>query len=430
MAMTYSERTHFIVICSITSSFTLLSQLLLPLVVGILAEINKLDAGTLGLLAFFEIGGSALTGFAIAIPLKRFNPAILGGVGAFIAAAANIGSAFTIGNVTLLLALRLISGLGIGLKRAGTGALAAGLPDPEQMFSILGFAPCVMALIGFAIAPWLIETTGGAAGMFMLLGLLSLLNATLLFGQSKRLNGYVAKVARSAVALAPDAGGLAGDLPHRRSVDPGSRGMKPARRITTDIVALNLLLSFVTLFADSFLWNFVVPFGKLSGIPLENMNLVLMVVSVVCCIAPIVSARMGLRFGWLIPLLVGEVCLVALSALIVTFREPWVFTVCISLREAVGVFLALRFAALAARADNTGGLTSAIGSAQSIGTAVGPLIGGQMVLMAAGSYKVLGLASCIGYALCLLISFALFTRSRHLLETGRSPSALRNEAAQ
>lgn len=413
MSDLYTERNHFIVICSITSSISIMSQLLLPLIIGTLASINHLDAGTLGFLAFIEIGAAALTGFAIAVPLGRFNPAFLAGAGAVVAGIGNAASVLTGGHIALLLAMRLISGIGLGLNRAGIGALVSGLRDPERMFSILGFAPCVMALAAFGVAPWLIAVTGGAGGTFGFLAVLSAIDAALLLTQSRRLNAFTA----SEREYADTSPGTRAVPPMEQFPDAQSseatgqgelEGVRQSARISAALIALILAISLVSLFADSLLWNFVVAVGEESGIPLADSSFVLMAVSIVCCVAPPVSVYVGARFGAAAPIILSQIALVPISALVVSTSNTIVFTAYMSLREAIIIFLMLRYSGLAARLDATGGLASAVSSAQSIGTAIGPLIGGQMVLLAGGSYVILGTTASVGSAVCCALSVPFF----------------------
>lgn len=396
----FSQQLRFIVIISIASSISTLGQLLLPLVIGTLSVVNHVNPGILGLLAFFEIGGSALTGFAIAAPLRRFNPALVTGAGAIIAACGNAGSVFVIHHVSWLLAGRLIVGIGVGFNRAGRGALVSGLENPERMFSILGFAPCVVALVGYGLAPWL-TSRGGAAGTFAFLAILSALGAALLVGQGRHLNSFT--ISRRRRKSEPRGASFSGS-----GLARASASMEHASPISRSLVALFLLISFVLLFADSLLWNFVAVVGTANGIPLADLSVVLMVVAVVCCVAPMISLYIGMRLGMAAPILVPQLALIALSVLAVLTTSTAAFASYMALREAICIFLTLRYAGLAARLDATGGLNSAVASAQSIGAALGPLAGGQMVVLAGGSYLVLGGAASIGAAVSCVLCIPLF----------------------
>lgn len=386
---------HFVACLSSNSALGGLGLLILPLAVGALAE-DGVDAKTLGLIGFLELAGSAGTALLISTRIGRLNPLWLCVIGSVLMAAGNLLTALTVDFIPLLLGLRLVVGVGTGLITVGGLAAIARLRRPDSMYGYIGMAPCFSALLGFALAPQLIELAG-AAGVFAFQGALAVLNAFVIFTQRRVLADYIVVENKQAgVEVATDA----------------VLDRAPPTHLDAIAMGFGVGSAFLLAFSDSIVWAFVAPLGGLSGISLAGMSTVLIVSSIIGALGPFAAGRLGDRIGIIAPLLLGQMAMIGLSLLIVVTRDANVFAVALYARVFAILFLQPRYNGVYARVDPTGGLVAAGAGTSGIGYALGPLIGGQIVSIERNEFMSLGLVGAAAAAASLLLSLMLLARRR------------------
>jgi predicted MFS family arabinose efflux permease len=381
--------TRFVVCMSYNASIAGLGVLMLPIAVGALAD-RGVGAGVLGLLAFLELGFAAATAILLSGGLRKTQPALICALGGAIAAAGNAASALSANHAALLLAFRPFAGIGTGLMTAAGLALVARLPTPERMYGYIGMAPCLSALLGFLLAPWLLRWGGGALGIFAFQAVLAALNAVLMYVNRSALTQYVTAEAKRSGDAHTDSAPSAAGRPELRAYVAG------------------LGSSFLLAFCDASIWTFVAPVGQVAGISLEGMSHVLVLAAILGTLGPLLAGRMGARFGFLVPLGVGQGLMAALGFVMVTTHVATVYSVALYLRVFTVLFLQPMYQGLYARVDSIGRVVAASAGASAIGYSVGPLFAGQFISTATQDFHNLGaiaaVAAALSFAMTLLIA--------------------------
>jgi len=395
--------TRFVVCLSYNASIAGLGVLMLPIAVGALAH-QGVGAGVLGLLAFLELGFAAATAMLVSGGLRKTQPVLICALGGVLAAAGNAGSAFTTAHIGLLVAFRPLAGIGTGLMTAGGLALVARLPTPERMYGYIGMAPCLSALLGFLLAPWLLSWTGGALGIFAFQALLAVLNAVWMYRNRASLSQFVTEeVVRAGGAQSRSAPTAAG-APQLRAYVGG------------------LGSSFLLALCDAAVWTFVAPVGQVAGISLEGMSHRLVVAAILGSLGPLLAGRMGARFGFLAPIAIGQGLMIALSLVMVTTHGAAIYTAALYLRVFAVLFLQPMYQGLYARTDSVGRVVAASAGASAIGYSVGPLIAGQFISTVQQDFHNLGTIAAVAAVLSFLMTL-LIARPRALAAPARAEQA-------
>lgn len=394
---------HFVAVLSFNASVAGLGVLMLPIAIGALAK-SGVDARTLGLIAFLELGGGALTAILASARMSKVDPLWLCAAGALLAAVGNLASAAADDTVLLLVALRPLVGIGTGLMQAAGLATVARLRRPERMYGYIGMAPCFTALVGFAIAPHLIALTGDAAGVFAFQGALALLNTLALVSERRRVHAFVGA----------DAGAVPSEDKEPAVVSAS------AVRLDLHTWALSVGCSFALAFADSAIWAFVAPMGESSGIPLADIGAVLMISAIIGAFGPLSAGWIGDRFGMLPPLLAGQFLMISLGLVMVLTHQAHVFAIALYARVFVVLFLGPMYNGLFARVDPLGRLVAASAGFSAIGYALGPLVGGQLVSIPRHDFVNLGILGAA--AACAALLFTVLVVARHKEVLARRPN--------
>jgi MFS family permease len=390
---------RFIVDMSVNASVAGLGVLMLPMAIGALAN-HGVGAEFLGLVAFLELGFAAATALLSGWGLRRIDPISMCILGGLLSAAGNLASAFVSTHVPALLVLRAIAGAGTGLMSAGGLAFVARLPKAERMYGYIGMAPCLSALLGFSLAPYLISWTDGAGGIFGFEAVLGALNALLMYRRKPLMIQFSAdenQLARqSGTEVAPQ----------------GQTGKVSLSAVGAGTYAAGLISTFFLSFCDASIWDFVAPVGQAIGIPLEKMGNILMVGAIVGCGGPLLAARMGARFGMLAPIAVGQSLMIALSLFMVSTHDPWLYSLALYARVFTILFLQPMYQGLFARVDPVGRVVAASSGAGNIGYSVGPLIAGLFISTQLHAYHNLGTIATIAASLSFLMTLPIFRHQK------------------
>jgi len=391
----------FVAVCSLNASIAGLAIPMLPIIIEALASSNHMNSKILGLLAFLELGGAAVTSIAVSWQIRKFNAATLCACGSLLLAAADLGSAFAVASPEILLPFRLVAGIGTGLMSAGMLALVARVPNPEQMYGILGFAPCISASLGFTVAPNLIHITGNAAGVFAFWGFFAVLNAICMVAYRRQLIDFVETAVRDRAQKRKERDSL--------PVAAGLNVVRTSDQIGPGVLFLSLGSISLLAFCDAAIWAFVGPIGEQTGLSIEGLSRVLIITAIVACLGPLLAARLGTRFGVLPPLVIGQVTMIVLSLLMVLTRQYLLYGAALALRVVAVLFLVPRYSGLFARIDPVGRVVAAAAGCQGIAYGVGPLIGGQVIALSEGSFLILGLTAAAASGISLLMTLVLVT---------------------
>jgi MFS family permease len=378
---------------SINSSVAGLGVLMLPLAIGALAKAG-MSASALGMVAFVELGLAAVAALLAGWTLRRTDPIDLCAFGSLLVAVGNGLSAIVSKDLVLLLICRAVVGVGTGLMYAGGLALVARLPRPERLYGFIGMAPCLSALVGFWLAPYLIQWWGGAGGIFIFQAVSGACTAVLLGSRRRVIAGFVAQ--ESSALL--EATGHAGSL--------------PATKINLRAYFGALLSYFLLALCDAAIWTFVAPIGESVGISLDRMGNVLIVAALVGCLGPLLAAKIGARFGLLPPIVIGQALMIGLSLGIVATHSRLGYMLMLYARVFAVLFLQPLYQGMYARFDRLGRIVAASFGASEAGYSLGPLLAGQFISIERHSFSNLGILAAAAAVLCLAVTLYLQSDKR------------------
>lgn len=350
---------------------------IVPVLLDAFRTSGGLDEQTAGFLFTVELVASALTTLIVSawMPVHSLRRGALAG-----GALAMAGAALTLVSPapSLLLAARLLTGIGGGIVAAeATAVLARGL-DRERLIANLAIVAILNAAFWLAVLPYAVDAFG-YRGPYAALLLLCLVGTMLL----NRLP-------------AP---------PVRRSVGAG-----PARwRLPAVLVALAI---FATQLGQGAFWSLEEVFGARAGLTDHAVGLLLSVVTLFLLVGAVGAAWAGGRFGRMAPILVltGINALSILAATSIT--DPTLFIAANLLQSVTNLSSVIYQLGLAASLDRSGRLVAASTGLVTLGNGVG-------LSLSVGLNAALGPAS-VGIAVLVLNGLAW---SLYCLVGLREPSA-------
>jgi DHA1 family inner membrane transport protein len=143
------------------------SLLIMPFIVTAMMQSFGLDELKAGNLVSVQLVTMGVAGILVSYLLRRVPARRIVIGAAVLIVGANLLCALGVGAPALLVG-RFLTGVGEGSMMAAAGAIAAGVPNPHRLFSLLGLAIAGMAAVALIIAPFLIEALG-PRGVFWLL---------------------------------------------------------------------------------------------------------------------------------------------------------------------------------------------------------------------------------------------------------------------
>jgi predicted MFS family arabinose efflux permease len=373
---------------AVVSTCAWLTLILLPYEVSTLSVGYHLGAAAAGWITGAELLALACTasclGQTIAFRDKR-RLTILGGV---IALAATVGCLLT-DHIVLIIALRLLFGVGTGMIAAATNALPALYHAPKRLFAYMQLAlGLVFGVALFAVGA--VESLAGRDAVFFVeLGLLLTLGPVSLL-------------------LPP---GVASQLPSS-SVRMTSR---PPEGIACSLAALGLMW-----ISQAALWAFAAQAGAAAGIEPDSLVRWLGIAGFTAPIGGAAAAALGERRGYAAPLVLGyAVQILVALAMYCSFSRGF-YIAGVFVNNMTTTFTTPYLMGMLATLDRTGRAAALGGAAVNFGCAVGPALGATLV--SAQSVAPIGIASTIIFSVSLGLGLSSL---RNL-----SASSLRSEVEQ
>lgn len=368
---------------SLVSTCAWLTLILLPYEVAALSTGYHLGPAAAGWITAAELLALACAaswvGQTIAVYDKR-RLTILGVVIALVATACCLLT----DQVALIVALRLLFGVGTGIIAAATNALPALHDNPKKLFAymqlVLGM---VFALSIFAVGA--AEPFAGRQAVFWveLILLLTLGAASLLLPK-----GIVPHLATSA----------------------GNLGPRRGEGVATSLAALGLMWV-----AQAALWAFAAEAGAAAGLEPEAIARWLAIAGFTAPIGGAAAAMLGERRGYAVPLIVGYTSqiLVALAMYCSFSRDLYIASALVN--NMMTTFTTPYLLGVLATLDVTGRATALGSAAVNFGCAVGPALGAT--LLGAQTIAPIGITSAIIFSLALALGLsALRNLSERRLE--------------
>jgi MFS family permease len=338
-----------------------LSLLGLPFLIGAAMASLKLNEAQAGLLVTVEFVGIMLASLIAAPFMGRANRRLLASIGAIIALAANALSIFVL-SYEWLIYVRPIAGLGAGITIACGNAAVSNDRDPERFagqLSMLSVVLMVFIMLTFSrlSAAW--GLTGVYAGI-----------ATIILMMSPLLR------------MLPSRPPMA----HQASLNEMDR----KGDLSTLCGILMLAAFFAFSLRDTLAWAFLETIGEQVGYKPQEIGNLLSVQAMLGIIGPLTASIVGSRFGIKLPLSIG----IVLSGLVTyaishSTGSKILYTAATTLQPGTYFFTLAYLTALAAELDQKGRIVAASGSALMAGVAIGPAVGGALIV-ASGNYSLVG----------------------------------------
>lgn len=353
--------------------------ILVPLWLGIASASFELGESTGGWLVTTELGAMAIASLFISTRMDKLNRRTVAWLGIILAVAGNLMAIYAFQNVSFsaLFAARGIAGLGEGLIVASVNAAAAGTHNPTRTFALMSGAFIAIAALVFASAPFVVEMFGGA-GVFGLMGAIGLVTALAIVALPSKIKNIGTSESRLTTPF------------NRR--------------------AILMLLGFAIANACFIsVWTFVGQIGIQSfGLHLETVGSVLGLATLLGILGPLGANFMGLKLGKSPPVCVA-LGLYWLALLAFSFSNDSIVYISAVCGASIVVmffitFMMTRFGEL----DVNGRVAAAAPAFQSLGNAIGPALGGSVIVLMTGWS---GLA-LIGTLLLIVAGFLIITQFR------------------
>ena len=367
-----------------------LSLLGLPFLIGSAMTSLNLNEAQAGLLVTLEFVGIMLASLATAPFMGRADRRQLAVIAALIALSANAVSIF-IQSYEILLLIRPLAGVGAGIAIACGNAAVSNSSNPERFaghMTILSVILMVVIMLSFSRLGAFWGLRGVYAGITTIIVLMS-------FGLRHLPRGPL----EAGPGTAP-----AQSTSHNRA---------------TITAALMLAAFFAFSLRDTLAWAFLERIGLQVGYSSEEIGNLLSIQAMFGIVGPLAASIVGSRFGLRPPLTIG----ILLSGL-VTFAisrssgSQWTYTLATTFQPCTYFFTLAYLTALAAELDPLGRVVAGSGSALMAGVAIGPAVGGALIVSSNG-YTSVGWAiiACVSatflFSLLPILAAQRSKRGRH-----------------
>ncbi len=355
----------------------LLSLLSLPFLIGTAMASFSLNEAQAGLLGTVEFASVMVISLIVAPLMGKMDRRKLVYMGFLVVLCANVFSVFANGYY-LLLILRVVAGLGAGTVMACGNATVSNAKDPERFAGHMSvLAVFLMIFIMFVFSR--VSEAWGLAGIY------TAMCVTIIF-----MGIFLHNMPRNAAQK---------DDTAESSESHQYKALK-----ITGLLMLGAFFAFSL--RDTMAWAFVERIGSEAGFSGEQIGNLLSIQAMSGLIGPIIATIIGSRFGLKWPIIAG-IFVSGLATYLVSAStdSKLLYIVGVMLMPGSYFYTLAYLTSLAAELDEQGRIVAASGSALMAGIAVGPAIGGKMIV-SGGGYGVVGIA-IIACAVLTLI-FVLF----------------------
>ena len=355
---------------------------IMPLLLGSAADVHRVTESQLGFAAAAYTGGAALINFGGFLWLRQYNWKHLVLVGNLIAALALIYPTFIFSYQTWLMC-NLIAGLATGIGFGVSIACLGDTREPERNFA--------MAYAG--------QTFLSALLIF------NLPRIDIGLGIFELGHWIVAALMIAAISLVwilPAGGAKSGRLPLPASGDKSN--------LPRAALVMALLLLFLNVAAEGAVWAFLERIAVASHLDTKFAATVIAISFFAAGAGSIVAVVIGTRFGS------GKPFMAAIAMSIASIVFLWVGNSAVIYATGVLLFAAAwnlgspYRMALAAKADVSGRYSTFIPATQTLGAAVGPALGGMLIV--GGSFTYVYVMSTVAWIATVFLFFAARNRLR------------------
>ncbi|MHC4137633.1 MAG: MFS transporter [Planctomycetota bacterium] len=323
-----------------------LSPYLTPLVLGAASDSLGLSPDQAGLLATLEFLGLGLASLLVATSVHRLDRRRLTLAGLALAAAGHLLAAL-VDSYAVMLPVRFTVGVGEGVVLAATNATIAVAAGAARVYARCILTTILAASVGYAVCPTAIASWGhrGAHGCVAVVLLLALL--------------FIARGPHSA----------------RTPVRERNGG--------SAIVGWLLGMTLLVTLSDALVWPFAERIGRSLGIEGETLGWLLGGSLAAGLVGAGAAERLGTRFGYVRPLLLGLWGTALAGWGMANAGAPATLFATTVAKNVTILFFFPYLLGVAAAVDRTGRTAAAVTGTMPLGVAAGPWLGG-LVVEAAG----------------------------------------------
>lgn len=348
-----------------------LSQIALPLLVSSLIIGLSLSEQNAGLIVSLELITAALVSFCIAPKVHDWPRRLLAVTGALIAITGHALSALAT-DLQLVIALRVLAGIGAGVMLATGNASVASSNNPDRMYSLVILITGAAHLVVLTSMPVFIAKWSHS-GAFAYQAMFILLMLPLMFFLPKR-----------------------GKIPEHLATETGEDRF-PLLKAIAVILMVGLFFT-----RETALYGFSQEIGMRTGLSFQEVGNVLGAAGLLALVGAAVAAVLGTRFGRLIPVLIGLLANTIMPFMISQTDSSAVFTFCQIAYHMALFFTVPYLFGMIAELDPKGRLLAVGGGALTMGGSIGPAVAG--VLITWGGYRALGAFILISMTLVTIIA--------------------------
>jgi predicted MFS family arabinose efflux permease len=360
-------------IYSVIGVISLMPLLVLPAMIGTLADESTLGETLAGWSASLNFFGGAVAALLMALRMHRLDLRRVAVLAFAAAALGDLTSAFSADQATLFLPARLFAGIGAGAAYTVVVAAFARLPDVDRGYGLFVTLQFIVSGIGLYILP-VYSPALGVEGMFL-----------------------------SIAALEIAAIGLTRHLPGRAVDSPAFTGLRTERHVL--LAGATLLGAFgfaVYEAANTAQFTYLERLGVSLALSDHQVGLALLIASLAGIPGAFTIVLLGSRFGRMAPLSAGVGLGLCGLLMLVTSASFGGYLLGASLIGFSWAFCLPYIQGLLAALDPHGSAVAAGSASSTIGGSIGP--GVAALALGSGSYtRVLGLSMCL-----LLIALASF----------------------
>jgi predicted MFS family arabinose efflux permease len=352
------------------------SPYLTPLILGAASDSLGLSPDQAGLLTTLEFSGLGVASLLVAKWVHRLDRRRLTLLGAGLAAAGHLLAA-TVDTYAVMLPVRFTVGVGEGVMLAATNATIAVAAGSARVYARCILATILVASAGYAVGPTAIAAWGhrGAHGCVAVVLFLAFL--------------FIARWSH-----------------------PPARTQARERAAGSPIVAWLLGMTLLVTLSDGLVWPFAERIGRTLGIEGETLGWMLGGSLAAGLVGAGAAERLGTRFGYVGPLLLGLWGTALAGWGMANAGAPGVLFATTVAKNVTILFFFPYLLGLAAAVDPTGRTAAAVTGAMPLGVAAGPWLGG-LVVNAAG-FSALGWGGLGG----ALLATWILLRARANLASG------------
>ena len=370
---------HRFGVYSVIGAISIMSLLLLPAMIGLLADDSALTESQAGWSASINFFGAALIALAMAFRMHHLHLRHIAMLGFALAAMSDFAAAFYLDQPTFFMTIRFVSGLGSGAAYTAVLASFARSPDMDRGYGMFVTLQFMVSGLGLYALPVFSDQLG-ASGLFMGLAGLEVLGLALAVNLPGRHAGNVRRErSRTEIQVLLAAATITGTLGFALFEAGYTAQFTYVERLA---VALS--------FSD------------------QQTGLALMIASLAGIPGAFCIILMGQRFGRIGPLTVGITIALAGISLLIASEQFITYVLATSMISFSWAFCLPFIQGLLASLDPHGSAVAAASASSTMGGAIGP--GLAAVVVVSGSYDMVFL---FAGALLIAALLSFFYSSRH-----------------